>query len=596
MERGDKDELILKRGELARVGHTGPVIRESDIEGFEEGCQRCRSERLFYIQAHASSSFDWGPPNGKLAEGCLPYRFGLGGNDDLEMVFCLNCGQIQGMWPLPPGVEDLEQDEEDKPESWNRPNPASRERGKPRKKKPSMEERFETEGEEIVELNLPPGAERIFVKLGFVEKGEPDDDGRPVWNLTEKGAEALIGKAKRLSSSGQLQPPAGSYWSEADNRFITPTEDEWSLAEFNDAADSENSIALSYPELQLLMTMYKAGGAEKTTIDRTELARLLDMYKGDVSEILQGMEQDGLVVHVSVTTWSLSDVGFAVGRSINRHVSRPRSSIESIENGLLVLRALQVLGGKASSRELADRLGCTPKEVKLVAEELANEHLIIWQPLVEDDDGRTYASFEMKPLGRMLLAVVGDFGEMQRLGPGEPLRAPPELTPRQEKALEAIVELNEQDGQSGPHGTTILAEQSSVSLPTLRRGLNDLLETGLVVRDIEGDAQNYYWRLSKWAESMIDKGVILAGSLGEPPSVSVRCQRVLEVLVERHYLGEKYCYESDVATDMVVQSKTARRHLNELQKDGLVEETRYGSGTWKLATSAKRWIAAGRLP
>ena len=32
--------------------------------------------------------------------GYLPDDLGIGGDDDLSMKLCLNCGQVQGEWPL----------------------------------------------------------------------------------------------------------------------------------------------------------------------------------------------------------------------------------------------------------------------------------------------------------------------------------------------------------------------------------------------------------------------------------------------------------------------------------------------------------------
>jgi hypothetical protein len=33
--------------------------------------------------------------------GYLPEDLGIGGGDALEIDYCLECGQIQGTWPLP---------------------------------------------------------------------------------------------------------------------------------------------------------------------------------------------------------------------------------------------------------------------------------------------------------------------------------------------------------------------------------------------------------------------------------------------------------------------------------------------------------------
>jgi hypothetical protein len=39
-------------------------------------------------------------------EGDVPYSLGIGGGDYIRLVTCLDCGQIQGTWPLP--IHDIE--------------------------------------------------------------------------------------------------------------------------------------------------------------------------------------------------------------------------------------------------------------------------------------------------------------------------------------------------------------------------------------------------------------------------------------------------------------------------------------------------------
>ena len=34
--------------------------------------------------------------------GYVPRDLGVGGGDDVEFTYCLDCGQIQGTFPLPP--------------------------------------------------------------------------------------------------------------------------------------------------------------------------------------------------------------------------------------------------------------------------------------------------------------------------------------------------------------------------------------------------------------------------------------------------------------------------------------------------------------
>ena len=41
--------------------------------------------------------------------GYVPYNLGIGGGDDVEFDLCLNCGQLQGTWPLPLTNAELRQ-------------------------------------------------------------------------------------------------------------------------------------------------------------------------------------------------------------------------------------------------------------------------------------------------------------------------------------------------------------------------------------------------------------------------------------------------------------------------------------------------------
>jgi len=70
-----------------------------------KNCQRCNSARVFKVQAHARDSFFAEGPFGYY-EGYVPYDIGIGGNDDALFEYCLDCGQIQGKFPLP--VSEME--------------------------------------------------------------------------------------------------------------------------------------------------------------------------------------------------------------------------------------------------------------------------------------------------------------------------------------------------------------------------------------------------------------------------------------------------------------------------------------------------------
>ncbi len=62
-------------------------------------CQRCSSGRLARILARCSDmcSIDLA---GRHQYGYVPADLGIGGGDDVQFAYCLDCGQIQGPFPL----------------------------------------------------------------------------------------------------------------------------------------------------------------------------------------------------------------------------------------------------------------------------------------------------------------------------------------------------------------------------------------------------------------------------------------------------------------------------------------------------------------
>jgi hypothetical protein len=63
-------------------------------------CQRCSSTRLASIWSHAA---DRHVVNIGDKEHCdyMPTDLGIGGGDDCRFIYCLDCGQIQGKFPVP---------------------------------------------------------------------------------------------------------------------------------------------------------------------------------------------------------------------------------------------------------------------------------------------------------------------------------------------------------------------------------------------------------------------------------------------------------------------------------------------------------------
>lgn len=71
---------------------------------------KCGSDRIAEVQVKCSDRF-YIFSNGKQHDGYVPNDLGIGGGDYIEFDYCLDCGQIQGDFPLP--VTKLEQSNQD---------------------------------------------------------------------------------------------------------------------------------------------------------------------------------------------------------------------------------------------------------------------------------------------------------------------------------------------------------------------------------------------------------------------------------------------------------------------------------------------------
>ena len=63
-------------------------------------CKRCGSNRILVASAHCRDlgCFEIA---GQEHNGYVPDDLGIGGGDDVAFDLCLDCGQMQGDWPLP---------------------------------------------------------------------------------------------------------------------------------------------------------------------------------------------------------------------------------------------------------------------------------------------------------------------------------------------------------------------------------------------------------------------------------------------------------------------------------------------------------------
>lgn len=63
-------------------------------------CQRCGGNRIASIEGQSSDG-NYGDIEGKKFCGeYVPSNIGIGGGDYIRFSWCLNCGQIQGEWPV----------------------------------------------------------------------------------------------------------------------------------------------------------------------------------------------------------------------------------------------------------------------------------------------------------------------------------------------------------------------------------------------------------------------------------------------------------------------------------------------------------------
>lgn len=75
-------------------------------------CEKCGSSRIGEVGAKCSDLCFY-EINGIEHDGYVPSGVGLGDDGDyVEIGYCLDCGQMEGTWPLP--LSDIEQQEQNK--------------------------------------------------------------------------------------------------------------------------------------------------------------------------------------------------------------------------------------------------------------------------------------------------------------------------------------------------------------------------------------------------------------------------------------------------------------------------------------------------
>lgn len=73
-------------------------------------CQNCKSSRIAEVGGKCSDMSNVYIEK-KSTEGYLPNDLGIGGGDYIDFNFCLDCGQMQGTFPLP--ITELESSEDE---------------------------------------------------------------------------------------------------------------------------------------------------------------------------------------------------------------------------------------------------------------------------------------------------------------------------------------------------------------------------------------------------------------------------------------------------------------------------------------------------
>jgi hypothetical protein len=101
-------------------------------------CQTCKSNRIANIYAKAKDLHTVSLGDTEV-DGYLPSDIGIGGGSETIFNMCLDCGQIQGTWPLPKTAMELygtaclpeeDEDEDEEEEEYKIPKRSWAERKK----------------------------------------------------------------------------------------------------------------------------------------------------------------------------------------------------------------------------------------------------------------------------------------------------------------------------------------------------------------------------------------------------------------------------------------------------------------------------------
>ena len=98
--KGINPEEIAERVKALREKEEHGITPQ-DPDGYPEICQTCGSRRIAYIHSESKDLNDFKFNDDGFGTGYLPEGdVGINDGEDIDFYYCLNCGQIQGKWPL----------------------------------------------------------------------------------------------------------------------------------------------------------------------------------------------------------------------------------------------------------------------------------------------------------------------------------------------------------------------------------------------------------------------------------------------------------------------------------------------------------------
>jgi len=163
-------------------------------------CQKCASIRIAEFSAKCKD-LGWAKIGDSEKDGYLPYDMGVGGGDYLEISVCLDCGQLQGQWPLPETNLERKGKKSTQVGAWV----------------PDLKYwQYLAELKDVVKANLNNGIIHVIPTL----IGDDDDTNRVITGLielrrdpvTELTAECLIDALDEWDNSEQMYNALAKFW------------------------------------------------------------------------------------------------------------------------------------------------------------------------------------------------------------------------------------------------------------------------------------------------------------------------------------------------------------------------------------------------